>query len=262
MMETLKLNWKEDKLILSIDYPEPFKQNESYQTIIICHGLIGSRMGVDRLFVKTSHELTKQGFLVVRFDYKGCGESSGEYGTNSLDDLMEQTSKVIEFTLQNLPVKELTLLGHSLGGAVALLTAIEDSRVTRLIQWAAVGKPEEDISKIFGARRMKELRESNRVDFYGYHFYPRYFHSLAEYEPIQVCSKFKGDVFLAHGTNDQDIPYTYINKYRENYHKRVQGSVQDLLIENAEHTFSQSEHFQQLITGTINWLKQKIYHYK
>lgn len=262
MMETLKLRWKENDLVLSIDYPEKFNSNEKYQTLIICHGLIGSRIGVDRLFVKASQALIEEGYVVVRFDYKGCGESSGEYGNNSLEELIDQTKEVVQYTMNNLPIKELTLLGHSLGGAVALLTALEDERVHRLIQWAAVGKPYEDISKIFGKSRMKELRQRKEVDFYGYSFYPKYFHSLNDYEPLQVCSKFKGDVFIAHGTNDQDIPCTYLSSYKENYLTRVQGSVQELSIENAEHTFSKTDHFQELITETMDWLKQKIYHYK
>jgi uncharacterized protein len=255
MTEVKKIKWKDEHIVLSIDYPK--EAYDEYKTVIICHGLIGSRVGVDRLFVKTSNLLTEKGYLVIRFDYKGCGESSGEYGSNRLSDLIEQSEAIIQFAYDELPVKELILLGHSLGGAVALLTAINDIRVSRLIQWAAVGNPALDIKRIFGEDRLSELGEKEVVDFNGYSFYQTYFESLAEFQPLEVCHSFSGDVLLAHGSADQDIPYHYMNEYKSKYLQRERGTVEALSIENGKHTFSSARQFNQLINGTIQWLERK-----
>lgn len=253
MAEVKAIKWKDEKIVLSIDYPKEV-YNE-YKTVIICHGLIGSRVGVDRLFVKTSDLLTEKGYIVIRFDYKGCGESTGEYGSNRLSDLIEQTEAIIQFAYEEISIKELILLGHSLGGAVALLTAINDSRVSRLIQWAAVGNPALDIKRIFGADRLSELAEREVVDFNGYSFYQTYFESLAEFYPLESCHTFTGDVLLAHGSADQDIPYHYMNDYKRKYLQREKGTVESLLIENGKHTFSSASQFNKLINGTIKWLE-------
>lgn len=255
MTEVKTVKWKDENIMLSIDYPKGVIND--YKAVVICHGLIGSRVGVDRLFVKTSNLLTEKGYLVLRFDYKGCGESSGEYGSNRLSDLIEQTEAIIQFAYEELPIKELILLGHSLGGAVALLTAINDIRVSRLIQWAAVGNPAYDIKRIFGAERLNELAEREIVDFNGYSFYQTYFESLAEYHPLETCHSFSGDVLLAHGSADQDIPYHYMNEYKNNYLQRQKGTVKTLLIENGKHTFSSASQFNELISGTIQWLERK-----
>ena len=255
MSEVHTIKWKEEDLVLSIDYPKNHTSRKAYKTVIICHGLIGSRVGVDRLFVKASKALTERGYLVVRFDYKGCGESSGEYGKNTFEDLISQTKTVIDYTAENVPMEELILLGHSLGGAVAVFTATEDQRVNRLIQWAAVGCPDTDIKGIFGESRMAALEKNEQVDFYGYSFYHCYFQSLSDYRPLSKCSSFNGDVFIAHGTKDDDISVHYLQKYKENYLTRKKGNVSTLLIENGEHTFSDSNHFNQLINGTIQWLE-------
>lgn len=169
MTEVRTINWKDDTIVLSVDYPK--KIQSEYKVVIMCHGLIGSRIGVDRLFVKASNVLTELGYLVIRFDYRGCGESSGEYGSTQLSDLIEQTEAIIQFAYDGFSITELILLGHSLGGAVAVLTAIKDSRVSRLIQWAAVGDPAVDIKRIFGKARLSELAEREVVDFYGYSFF-------------------------------------------------------------------------------------------
>ena len=65
------------------------KKSSAWKTsihfIIICHGFIGSKVGVDRLFVKAAEEFTMDGAIVLRFDFAGCGESSGNYGETGLD---------------------------------------------------------------------------------------------------------------------------------------------------------------------------------
>lgn len=255
MIDVRTINWKDDTVVLSVDYPK--KVQSEYKVVIMCHGLIGSRIGVDRLFVKASNVLTELGYLVIRFDYRGCGESSGEYGRTQLSDLIDQTEAIIQFAYEEFSIRELILLGHSLGGAVAVLTAIKDVRVSRLIQWAAVGNPEVDIKRIFGEDRLTELAEREVVDFCGYSFYQTYFDSLTDYDPLKSCRKFSGDVFLVHGTADEDIPYHYLNKYKNEYSLRNKGTVESVLIEEGVHTFSSHSQFTKLIKGTIAWLESK-----
>src|SRR5690348_11706652 len=116
---------------------------ERWPIIIICHGFIGSRIGVDRLFVKAARELSSKGFLVLRFDYGGCGESTGDYGNGGLDVMIEQTRSVIDYglSIDCVDLSRVILLGHSLGGAAALLTAARDHRVKTLVMWSAVAYP-------------------------------------------------------------------------------------------------------------------------
>ena len=101
MTDVKTIKWKDENIVLSIDYPkEVFTE---YKTVIICHGLIGSRVGVDRLFIKTSNLLTEKGYLVIRFDYKGCGESSGEYGSNRLSDLIAGVLHLLQIKSDSKP---------------------------------------------------------------------------------------------------------------------------------------------------------------
>ena len=84
-----------------IHYPDAIVQSASEEivklpVILICHGFIGSKTGVDRLFVKAARSFCDQGYITVRFDYAGCGESIGDYGESTFDSLLEQTNFVIE----------------------------------------------------------------------------------------------------------------------------------------------------------------------
>ena len=49
--------------------------------------------------MKTARELAEDGYLVLRFDYIGCGESSGEYGAEGLESMVLQTRSVLDYAV-------------------------------------------------------------------------------------------------------------------------------------------------------------------
>ncbi|WP_157827647.1 alpha/beta hydrolase [Niallia nealsonii] len=250
------INWKKEELVLSVDFPKDFQENKSYKAIIICHGLIGSKVGVDRLFVKTGQRLTKENYIVFRFDYSGCGESSGIYGNYSMPELIEQTKVMMDYASSFPYVEELILLGHSLGGATALLTANTDKRITKLIQWAAVSDPYKELVQIFGEDYVQTLIHVPTIDFNGYYFSSYYFEQMKNFYPLEEAAVFSGDVLLIHGTADDDISYEGLEKYKKSYLKRAHGNVETDTIYNANHTFSNGKHYQQLIDKTCEWLQK------
>lgn len=78
-----------EELTASIHYPSGGKGGtgrckDRVPLAVICHGFVGNRIGVDRIFVKAARELAADGYMVIRFDYAGCGESSGNYGSENM----------------------------------------------------------------------------------------------------------------------------------------------------------------------------------
>lgn len=228
------------------------------QVVIICHGFVGSRIGVDRLFVKTARALAKQGNFVLRFDYAGCGESEGEYGQLGFDSMVNQTRTVLDYVsdMDCVDPAKITLLGHSLGGAVALMTSVKDKRVKRLIMWSAVGYPFNDIVRIVGRKSFDEAHTTGHTDHLGYRLAPVFFDSLMEHQPFQAAPRFPGDVLVVHGTSDDTIPVDYAFLYQKVFWTRGDGICDKEIIFQANHTYSSYEHQQQAIEVTSNWLKK------
>lgn len=253
----LTIPWKNKELTGTLHYPnEQHSSLNEYPLIIICHGFVGSRIGVDRLFVKAAMELTKDPCIVLRFDYSGCGESEGIYGQTGLDDFIDQTRSVIDFgeKLAKVDKNQIYLLGHSLGGAAAVLTAVRDQRVRNLILWSAVAKPFKDIINIVGVHNIPLIKKSIPVDYLGYSFEKKYFESLTMYNPLTELHAFTGDVLILHGSGDDEIPVEYSELYHQAFLQRTVGSSVRKNIPNANHTFSSSAHFDELISSTRNWL--------
>lgn len=256
MEKTMRIPSNKVDLVATLHLPHKRTENGKFPLVIICHGFVGSRIGVNRLFVKASREFATEGFAVLRFDYEGCGESLGEYGSYGLDHFIQQTKNVIDFaaSLENVDADQITLLGHSLGGAVAALTASQDERIKKLAMWSAVGHPYHDIVRIVGEEEYKKTLSYSFVDHEGYALTKRFFDSLSLYSPLEAAKTFKGDVFLAHGTNDQDIPVDYCTLYQFAFKKgKSKSCVKELMVDE-DHTFSSLQGSAHLFKSTLQWL--------
>ncbi len=246
-------------LAATIHYPrldEERLADRKWPLVVVCHGFVGSRIGVDRLFVTAARRLAERGCLVIRFDFAGCGESEGEYGRHGLDSMIAQTRSVLDygFSFDSVDPRRVTLLGHSLGGAVALLTAVRDRRVRSLVLWSPVGHPFSDIVRIVGRQVYEEAVTRGAADYLGYTLKPAFFESLQRYQPFQEAVKFGGDVFLAHGTADDVIPADYTFLLEKTFWLRGESRCDKTVIFQADHTYSRSEHRRELIEATAAWL--------
>jgi len=263
MEQFINIAYRDLQLAATIHTPAPPSRTDSetepaakFPLIIICHGFVGSRVGVDRLFVKAAREFSARGFMVLRFDYSGCGESEGDYGAGGLDSLVEQTLHVISYalTIADVDPERIILLGHSLGGAVALLTATEDTRIKKLVMWSAVAHPFKDIVNIVGKKGYEEAMQYGRVDYLGYSLQDCFFESLSRHHPLKQAKKYHGDVLVVHGNQDDVIPVDYSFLYQVILRYRLNGYVDKEVIQQADHTYSSAAAFDELVSKTVHWI--------
>ena len=78
-----------------------------------------------RPFLVLSDYLTRNGIAVLRYDDRGIGGSSGNYGAATIDDFARDTEAVIDFIKARADVgnSKIGLIGHSEGGMVAPMLA-------------------------------------------------------------------------------------------------------------------------------------------
>ncbi|WP_310551211.1 alpha/beta hydrolase [Paenibacillus glufosinatiresistens] len=263
MERAIVIRYGGEELTASIHYPAKEggggRCKNRVPLAVICHGFVGNRIGTDRLFVKAARELAEDGCVVIRFDYAGCGESTGSYGAENMESMIAQTRAVLDYGLGATDVDptRVTLIGHSLGGAVALLTAVRDRRVKNLVLWASVGYPFNDIVKIVGRSAYDQAVKAGSADHAGYAFTPAYFNSLAAFQPFQEAGKFGGDVLVVHGTSDDIIPVDYAFLYQKVFWTRPEGRCDKEIIFQADHTFSSGTAQSQLLKRTREWINER-----
>ncbi len=127
-------------------------RNGPRPTVVLCHGFKGFMDW--GFFPPLADLLAARGFTVIRFNYSGTGQRPGEDAVSDLDAFRGNShSQEVAETLAVLSAtgteigpdiadpERIALVGHSRGGAAAILTAAEPSlagRLKALITWAAI----------------------------------------------------------------------------------------------------------------------------
>ncbi|MFX1521966.1 MAG: alpha/beta hydrolase [Promethearchaeota archaeon] len=140
--ERIQFNSAGSTLYANLFFPaKSLSFQEKKPLIIYCHG-IGSQRDFD---LRIPTELTKRGFYVAALDYQGHGESGGNINkidsTTNIPAIAQDCSKLLD-KLETLPFysdvnqSQIGLIGHSLGGMVALMNQALDPRFNVTVVWA------------------------------------------------------------------------------------------------------------------------------
>jgi alpha/beta superfamily hydrolase len=103
--------------------------------VLACHGLRGGKDS-DK-YVLLGAELPAAGLALARFDFRGCGESTGAEDDTTIGSRLEDARAVLKYLGFHRRLDgRLGLLGSSLGGYVALHLAAE-RRDAPVVTWNA-----------------------------------------------------------------------------------------------------------------------------
>ena len=130
------------KLAANIHIPPGMKKGERRPAFIVLHGFGGNKDAGNVL--KPVNWFLDQGYVVMRFDFRGCGQSEGQRGNIICLDQVQNTRDAITL-LQGRPDVDparIALVGSSFGAAVAVYTGGVDRRVAAVISSGGWGDGE------------------------------------------------------------------------------------------------------------------------
>lgn len=90
-------------------------------------------------FATIADYLTRRGIIVLRYDDRGVGESTGTFAGATIEDFVSDANAAVAF-LQSRPevdAHEIGLIGHSQGGVVGPLVAMRNPAIAYLVLLAA-----------------------------------------------------------------------------------------------------------------------------
>src|SRR2546428_11911245 len=104
--------------------------------VVACHGLRASKDSDKYLLLGA--ELPAAGLALARFDFRGCGESSGVEEETTGGTRLEDARAALQYLpFHRRPNGRFSLLGSSMGGYVALHLAAERGDSTPVVTWNA-----------------------------------------------------------------------------------------------------------------------------
>ena len=205
--------------------------------VIMCHGFTGSKFEAHRLFVKAARDFVSHGLAALRFDFRGSGDSAGEFREMTVTREIEDAGAALDHLVSRPEVdaSRIGVLGLSLGGCVAACLAGREARVacqarvSALVLWAAVAHPGR-----MAARLGPALGTGEVLDMDGWGLGKGFIEDVRHIRPLEEVARYAGPSLVVHGGSDETVPPSDATDYR----LALGGRCRVHLVEGAGHVFS------------------------
>lgn len=103
--------------------------------IVLCYPFGQEYMRAHRAFRQLANLLSRKGYHVIRFDYRGTGDSSGELESVTVTDWIEDAKLAVQELKESAQIDKVSMVGLRLGGVVAASCASEEKLLDKLVLW-------------------------------------------------------------------------------------------------------------------------------
>ncbi len=206
--------------------------------IFVCHGFGGNKQRQSEYL-----ELADRGFNVVAFDFRGNGESSGDFIRQDLSSRIEDLETVVD----HFSPSSYALFGTSFGGKVAFQAS------PGLNADAVIGKAPVTYNSIMDKFRnaVENKEEFEYID--GKPIDRRFFEDFDRYSFQDVTGELEIPVAIFHGSADTTVHPE--NSFRAA--KELEVDVTLYRLKDEKHSFSDSGK-RKLFDALADWLNREL----
>ena len=201
--------------------------------VLACHGLNASKDSDKYLLL--GEELPRAGLALARFDFRGCGESSGREEETTIATRLEDARGVLGHLAGHPRLDgRLGLLGSSLGGFVALHLAAERGDAPPVVTWNAPAT-------------LEDLAEREDAQGLGQPFLIEFARHRYAHAPEGVPRHL-----TVQGAADDVVPLEHATVL----HAQAAEPCDLVVIEGGDHRLTDTAHRRRAVALSIEWFRR------
>lgn len=233
-----------------------------HPAVLMCHGLGGHKSGKYRIYVTLAEKLSKQGIASLRIDFRGSGDSEGDFGDMTLDSEAKDAVIALNYlkTRDDINSSRLGIFGRSVGGTVAMIAADRAGGVKSVATWAPLFDGDqwmdqwrqlhhEDVPEEF---RMENMRVNGQVP--GREFFMGLF-ALDMNKHLKHIDNIP--MLHIHGNKDEIVTPYHADRYWQARHHAI-GENKFLRLPSSDHDFSHSKEQILALDETVDWFSRTL----
>jgi hypothetical protein len=226
--------------------------------------LIGDAVSDDRdgtafnvpVLANLAGAISRAGFLAVRYDKRGYGQSGGRRESATITDLAEDVRAIVKWVSDRKDVdsKRIAVIGHAEGAWVAMLAAARDKRITALLCIDAPSTTGADLAleqqqlvldrlKATPAERAQKIDLQKKIQAAvltgkGWEGVPPelrkqadtpWTHSVLTFDPAQVIEDVRQPILFIHAALDRLIPVSHVDRLVDLARKESKSKSVDVI---------------------------------
>jgi putative redox protein len=244
-------NHQEEKLAGTLHLPDGIKGGG----VVFGHCFTCSRH--TRIIRLICSDLAAAGFIALRFDFSGNGQSEGDFAASTYSKQIAEIQKSVDI-IADKGAEWIGLAGHSMGAVIAILTAARMPRVKAVC--ALAGRLSGlRATHFFSKRQLKELHDTGRVSFgsRGRPLSTAFFADAEQYNLPETIKTLQASLMVVHGNHDEIVPVKEAHLAQELNPINTNLAV----IPDADHMFSNHEHRLEISKLVVKWFKEQHHGY-
>ena len=200
------------------------------------------------LLVRTARNLAAVGYTVLRFDFRGSGDSEGRFEEQNIDSEIKDLNAAVDFLRKRKSVdkEKIGVIGYSKGGMIAAIGAAKNKRIKCIATWGLPNSLKEIWKKSL-VRRIFLKRYIYNV--FGFKITKQLLLNDFKWKLTEVVQEIKQPLLIVHGTRDSTVSM----KHAIRIYKSASEPKKLELVKGTNHYFSQEEHFNTLYAATLEW---------
>lgn len=255
-----------DNLNTDFRFPEP--GSEKLPLVILCHGFKGFKDW--GCFPYIMDRVAEEGNFAVSFNfsYNGTGENDSDqsdftrlelFAENTFTRELDDLGCIIDYLFENrekfnYDTDNISLIGHSRGGGIAILRTSEDKRIGKLIVLSSVCNFNRYSDTL--KNKWKEVgyfevinSRTNQMMRMNYTLIEDLEKNKERLDIQKAISKINVPLMIIHGTQDVTVDYS---NAEDLYSRSNKENAKLILLENTGHTFGAVHPFE----GTTKALEE------
>lgn len=253
----------------------PAAKVEPYPVVLMLHGFTNVRDELpvagtsETMYQRAARVFAESGIASLRIDFRGSGDSDGEWPDTTFTGQISDTLRAIDFLAETpgLDMDRLAVLGFSQGGLVAAEAAVRDPRVGNVVLWSAVANAPDTYKHILtnatvdaaltgAAPRVPVVTQWGASFELGRGF----FADLYRYDPVAAVAQDADPLLVVVGR--QDTTVTPQPAYGELFLHSHEG-MERLVIVDSDHVFNVltdpgPDVFDHVVAETNTWLAETL----
>jgi len=233
-MKIEKVSFKSEGYRISGVLHLPEQKNP--RCVIASHGLLSGKNS--EKYIALGEQISREGMAMLRFDFRGIGESEGREEDNTISKKIADLSSAIDF-IRTYPIlgNRIGLIGSSLGGLLSLIKASGDKQIKAVVIWATPLHLDD-----LGSKKQEE----------DYPLPPEaFFEDLPKHRLLPLLAKVS-NCLVIHGEKDELVPM----EQAFGIFNSLSPPKEIHVIGGADHRLLDPAHRQRAIQLSVDWFKK------
>lgn len=143
------------------------EETVSSSAVLFCAPFGDERKSAWRVLTQMSRAVAAAGWPVLRFDYRGCGESPGEFVDATLDTRLADIASAASHLRETLGVEKICLLGLRFGATLAVRAAKDLEGAESAILLEPVLDGQQYFARMEQRKKLRQMMTQGRAEGQG-----------------------------------------------------------------------------------------------